>query len=120
MPAFDRGAEARSISRLHVEHDSGLPGNGAIELRSTDETEIDKSLAERPTRLGLSRERAVDVGTVDHPFRDEDSSEQGSIAADVVHVLPPLIFDLQTPRFGLRAARLRMTARERKWNPPIK
>ena len=77
MPAFDRGAEARSISRLHVEHDSGLPGDRAIELRPTDQTEIEKSLAERPTRLGLSRERAVDIGTVDRPSAMRTAPSKG-------------------------------------------
>ena len=91
MPAFDRGAEARSVSRFHVEHDAGLPGHRPIELGSTDQTEIDEGLAEALTHLGLGCERAVDIGTVDSTFRDEHSPEQRSIAADVVHVLPPLM-----------------------------
>ena len=71
MPAFERGAEARSESRLLVENDARLLGDGSIELGSTDQAQIDKGLAEPLTRFGLSIERVVEIGAVDSALCNE-------------------------------------------------
>ena len=44
MPAFERGAEARSESCLFVENDSRLLGDCPIELGSTNQAQIDEGL----------------------------------------------------------------------------
>jgi hypothetical protein len=119
VSAFDRGAEARSEPCLLHENRPRLPGYCSIELGSTDPTEIDECLAETLTSLGLGSERVVDVGPVDRTLCDEDRPQQRSIAADFVHVLPP-VMSSRGPALRAPGGTLKMMGRERKWNPSIK
>jgi hypothetical protein len=120
VPTFDRRAKSRSVSRLHVENDARLAGHRSIELGPTDQAEIDEGLAKAFTRLGLRPERVVDFGSVDRALVDEHRPQQGSIAAVVVHVLPPCDVVPRCPLCELRAAHPRMICDEEKWNPSIK
>ena len=71
MSAFERCAEARSESCLLVENDSRLLGDCPMQLRSTNQAEIDKGLSEALTRFGLSIQCVVDIGAVDSTLCNE-------------------------------------------------
>ena len=91
VPAFQLGPQTRAETALLLELDPRLARNCAVEGRPTEQLELDEDLPQSFTVLSLSPECELKVVLPHRVLLQEQSSEQGSFAADVMHVpLSPL------------------------------
>jgi hypothetical protein len=118
VPALDRGAEAASESRLLLELAAGLLRHCSIQLRPADEAEPEEELSEPLAGLVLSLQSLVEAAAVNRSLCHKNRSQQGSVAAGVVHVSPQMkLSSTKPPRAP--GGTLKMHALGKKWNPPI-
>src|SRR5262245_874467 len=89
VPALDRGAEAGTESGLLVDLAAALLRNRPIELGPADEAVPDEQLSQPLAGLLLSSQSLVEDAAFDRSLLHENRSQQGPVAAVVVHVSPP-------------------------------
>ena len=116
MPALDRSPEAASESRLLLELVAGLLRHCSVQLRPADEAEPDQELSEPLAGLLLSLQSLVEGPALNCSLCHKNRSQQGSVAAGVVHVSPQMKLSSTKP---LRApgGTLNMHGVGKKWNP---
>ena len=90
MPPLDSRTEAASVARFLNQVEAGLSGDRAVELRPTDDAAVDQDLAQLLAGHDLVEQRVDELIVLDNALIHEYRPQQGSIAAVLVHVLPPL------------------------------